>query len=331
LSFLNDLPADVAHLLRTQTVAEYATVSAAGTPIDTPTFAFIGPDLATLDVATGLAYPLKAERARRNPKVGLLIEGGPGRPVVSIAGLAAVRDADLQANLERYLAETILTPLIDPEVVDWATTSAAVWYLARVFVSITPKHIRWWSDPGAMNAPPQEWRAPADTVFPPSDPEPVGAPSPAAAWPQPPWPEVAAAAVARGAPAHMALMDADGFPLPYPVRDVVLDAHGFRLRPPRGAPVAEGPASLSFAGREMFLGRAVADSEGVRFEVERALPLFPLAADFTEILYPKPETQAALMSRLRREAERRGQPAPTAPPKPPAPTAGARLRAQAEG
>jgi hypothetical protein len=329
VSYLDDLPEAVARVIRTQMVTEYATVSAAGAPIDTPTFAFTSPDLETLDVATGLAYPLKAERARRNPKVGLLIEGGPGRPIVSVAGFAAVRDADLQGNLERYLAETILTPLIDPRTADWNITTRAVWYLARVFVSIKPAAIRWWSDDAALDAPPQTWRAPSGTVYPVSDPEPVGAPSAPAPWRQPAWPDLARAALARGARAHLTLLDADGFPLPFPAGEAVLEESGFRLAVPRGAPWSDGTASLSFEGREMFLGRAARAGEAVRFEVERAMPLFPLAADFTEILQPTPQTRTALMTRLEREVERRGQPLPTAPPGPPHPTAGALARAAA--
>lgn len=328
MRFLERLPQEIGQAIRSQRVAQYASVSAAGVPIDTPTALFTSPDELTLDIATGLAYPAKAERARRNPRVGLLIEGGADKPVVSIAGMAAVRDADLQANLDRYLAETALAPG-KTAMTDWSVTRQAIWYYARIFVCITPVHVRWWPNRGAMDEQPRSWRPPSGGVQIESDPAPSGQASAPPAWPQPPWPELARAALERNAPCHLTLLDPEGFPLPIVVREARACDDGFQLTLPPGAPWREGKATLSFQGVEIFVGDAAAEGSKLRLRVERALPVLPLVADVSEVLHPKAETRTALMKRLELEAARRGQPVPAMPRDPPHPTDGALYRASA--
>src|SRR3712207_6603042 len=74
---------------------EYTSLTRAGAPVTTPLTPFLGQDGRTLDVSTGVAYPTKAERARRNAKVCLLFSDAVGSgldapPVVLVQGLASV-------------------------------------------------------------------------------------------------------------------------------------------------------------------------------------------------------------------------------------------------
>jgi hypothetical protein len=326
MTWLDQLPAEIARLIATRFVAEFATVSAAGVPIDSPLVPFLSEDGATIDSATGLAYPVKADRARRNPRVGMLFEGTAAEPVALLSGMAAVRDRDLQANLERYLAEEILTPSISPDVIDYETiTRQAIWYFTRIITCVAPAVIRWWPSPAAMDQAPQEWHAPAGTVWPQSDPSPAGAGS-KATWQLPDWRALSRGALARGAAAHLTLLDAEGYPLPIRARAVEVHNEGFLLSLPKWLPWSEGKASVSFQGLEIFIGEAkVADSRAL-FRCERALPVHPLLAGGP--LQPDEATKQALMERIAYELKRRGLELPVMPATPPAPTAGARLRAE---
>jgi hypothetical protein len=315
------LPGPVLDLLTSASVAEYVTVSAAGVPIDTPVLFFPSADLSSIDLATGLSYPAKAERARRNPKVGLLIEGGRDEPIVSIAGMAAVRDANLQANVLRYLSEAAHTLPYDP---DWSLAQQAVWYWTRILVEIVPVKIEWWDNAETLDGPPQRWEAPAGAVFPASDPAPKGTGSKAAKWDERPWQALATQALGRAVPGHLSVVDVDGYPRAIRARSIVQTKAGFALDLPRGLPwTVVGKACLTFGGLETFIGEVRPDGE---MAVERTLPLFPMTEDQRQLWEPTADTREQLMRRLTEETGRRGQPIPRVPAERPEPTAGYRRR-----
>jgi hypothetical protein len=323
-SGLNDLPERVFKFIESGVVAEFSTVSAAGVPIDTPTYYFPSDDMASIDVATGVPNPAKAERARRNPKVGLLMDGAADEPVVVVRARAAVRDADLQANCVRYLAETGFKGISHG--VTWEQARQAVTYWSRIIVENKPERVYWWDNQAAMDGPPQVWNAPADTVYPTSDPKPSGEMKPSA-WPVRPWAEVARDAMAKGAAAHLTVLDDDGYPMPMRARSFEFVEDGFRLVIPRGVPWRiAGKASLTFAGFQTFVGEAVPAAGASLFKALRSLPEHPSTRDTKQVLQPSEDTRKKAWARLEYEAARRGQPIPTPPIEMPAATRLAKLR-----
>ena len=324
MAMTDELPKPVVDLMAAGTVAEFAQISQAGVPIDTACFYFPDEGLTHFALATGIAYPAKAERARKNPKVGLLIEGTDTEPVVSIAGMAAVRDADPQANLIRYIAETGVNMGPEPP---WEIKRKSVYYWTRIIIEVTPARVLWWDNPAAMDGPPHRWDAPPDTVYPASDPKPSGALSATPQWKQSSWRETAEHAIGRGASGHVTLIDDDGFPLPIRALDARLTDEGFDIVVPRGAPWSgNGKATLSYEGMETFIGEARNEGGTIKLRVERALPFHPLINDPGELWNPTPETYNGLMGRLKHECERRGVPVPLVPETMPEPTEGARRR-----
>ena len=327
--YYDELPRDVLELMHSSVFCEYASLNAQGLAIDTPTFAFMPADSRSLDVATGLAYPVKAERARRNPRVGLLLEGLPGEPIVAISALAAVRDASIQANADRYVAETIAYYDSYAYGHPWSAGRKAVYYWARIFVQCTPQKIYWWPSAAHLNEPPQQWLAATDTEFPKSDPAPSTGPSRVPAWSVHDWRTRAREMQATGLGAHLSVVDDAGFPMPIRVSAATPNDEGFELVVPRGVPWRiAGPATLSYVGLAIFVGKVLSAAGRVRFQVERILPTLPTVQDPREIWTPSAATYAGLMGRLEEELARRGQPLPQIPEIAPTPTEGSLRRAQ---
>jgi hypothetical protein len=325
MSVMKVLPERVWRFLEAGVVAEFATVSRAGAAIDTPTYYFPSDDLSTFASATSLPNPNKVDRARRNPKVGLLMEGAPDEPVVAMRGHAAARDADLAANVVRYLAEAGWKSISHG--IPWEQARKAVHYWTQVFIEVTPLRIMWWDTPAAMDGPPQVWNAPADIVLPQSDPAPTGTTA-SPNWPVRPWRALAAEIVAvPGMGAHLSLCDDDGYPLAFRARQVEPVDNGFRLTLPGGLPWrGTGKGTLTWAGLVTFIGEAVADGGAPLFKVERALPQNPGMTNTEYVLQPPEDLYRKRMARLEEEARRRGQAVPPVPASPPPLTRLAQLR-----
>ena len=301
--------------------AEYASLTRAGTPVTVPTTPYVGDG--TLDVSTGLTYPTKAERARRNPRVCLLFADpvglDAGAPVVAVQGVAAVRDADLQANADRYVRDSV-AKLPDatkgqPRVV----LRRMAWYYARIWVEITPVRVLRWDD-RSLAGPPEVWTAP-ERPWPASDPAPEG--KPPSAWLPAPvsWSEEARLALDTLPLCDLTVVDADGFPLAVPVAGAAIHPEGFELTVGPGCPWPAGapgsPACVTFhTHAERFTGQENRTFVG-RFDpgtgvlaVERALADWSLAGGKARVALGFLGSGRKLRPRLRAEAARRHQPVP---------------------
>jgi hypothetical protein len=301
---------------------EYASLTRNGTPITIPTTPYVGNG--TLDVSTGLTYPAKAERARRNGKVALLfadpIGAGHGAaPVVLVQGHAAVRDADLQANTDRYAR-------VAAEKLPQATKGQPkfllrrfAFYYARIWIEITPLRIRRWAD-RALDTQPHEWRLEPAPHLPSSDPTPPGHQPPP--WKEAPqeWREPAARALRELPLADLTAVDSDGYPVCVPVSAGVLAGDEVAMRLGAGAPsLPDGPACLTVHGHDeqftsqenhTLVGTLSSDAGAPKLHVERALASWSITGSRAKIAVDFLRNGRSLAPRLKAEAARRGQPVP---------------------
>jgi hypothetical protein len=299
---------------------EYASLTSSSNPVTWPVTPYQGVAGRTLDVATGLTYPLKAERARRNPKVALSFSypagSGLDNPaIVVVQGLATVRDRDLVATSGRYLqASADRFPDAFAGIPDFVLTRMD-WYWTRMWVEVTPIHVRWW-DGGDLSVAPRVWHAPEGTAAPESDPPPTG--RGAGSWKTsapPDWRRRAEGAIDRLGLPVLTTVDADGWPLPLRSTAAEPTDDGFDLVVPAGVNVVDGPAFVSFHthdevfdGQENIglAGRAHMTDGVVHVRVDRALADWGISKSPVRSAVAMWRAGRALRPRLQTEAARRG-------------------------
>lgn len=318
-------PTELRDLIAATSQSEFATLTKQLVPIANPLFHYYDSGDPTIDIATGLAYPAKADRVRSNPKVGLLFgpavhahdpiaileAGAPDsrnladQPVVAIAAIGAVRDADLQANTDKYVDRFLAEhPNIGPT--DWDTLKTMTNYWVRIWVECTPCRVYLWPTGKLNDEAPMIWEAPPGMDFPSSDPAPAKKGTPRARWPAEPWVERAEAVLHQFPRPILTSMTEDGFPLPMPTNSARMNQEGFELDIPVHGPVRaeEGNACLSFGALATFTGHLSPGVQGTNFVVDRLIGNLP------SIFQNEGEQFDAMAKRQVAELERRGQPMP---------------------
>ncbi|WP_007511969.1 hypothetical protein [Pseudofrankia saprophytica] len=317
-------PHDVADIFDRAMVCEYASLTRDGRPVTWPVTPYVGA-AGSFDVSTGLTYPDKAERARRDPRVALLCSSADGTaldgvhprvPVVLVQGRATVRDADLQANTDRYVRASLAKTGAGFAGMPWFLVKRLGWYFARIWVEVTPERILWWPE-GDLSRTPEVWTAPGDVVVPASDPAPTGPRLPSRSAPPADWRPFADRTARLGEP--VVTMVADGMPLAARTRSAVRTEAGFDVRLPVGVQAAEGPVCLTFhrhgpamewQENVVLVGTATAESDRLSVRVERVLNDWSLSGKRRERNRSFLGQGKLLRKRLEVEAARRDQPVP---------------------
>lgn len=333
LTFSNaiGLPEELVPTLVRSHVCEYASIKIDGTPITSPLIPFPSENGRTIDVNTGLAYCCKAERARNNPKVCLLYSdpkclAGERPPVILVYGQAAVFDANLQANTERYAlairARSSLFGRLPLFTLQWM-----VGYIARIWIAITPLKVFWWPE-GNMDKTPFKWTAPDGIRIPRSDPKPKPLPishNPLTTTPKDWRRDMEHAFDQLGNPI-LTVVDDKGYPVPFRVRGGMLNSENVILDLHPAIPAeAKGRACLMFHSIQVkngekianenlsFTGTVSGDGERTIFKVERQLPSVSFKRGLRDML-SLGMMMLSMKRRLEVEAERRGQPVPSLNP-----------------
>ena len=253
-------PAQVIPMVARALTCYYASLTPAGRPITWPVTPYVNDDRRSIDVSTGLVYPAKAERARANPNVALLFSDAVGLtlkapPTVLVLGRAAVLDADLQANTDRYVKRSFRKIPAALRQVPWPLLRAQAWYLTRIWIEVTPLRIYWWQH-DRLDQEPSSWVAPADARPNASDPRPPGRSRGPWQTVDTDWRERAAHAIGRIGNPVLTFVH-DGWPIPVPATDLRAAPDGFFVRLPEGMPfVPDGPVCITFQTHaEKFVGQ----------------------------------------------------------------------------
>lgn len=144
---IDDVPSDIEEMFRRYIATEFAYVTAKGEPLCWPVTPYWDPERKILSISTGLAYPTKAQHAKRNPKVALLFSDPTGsglvdRPQVLVQGDATVLDDDIQANTDRYVTDLRRRFPMARLGINALTAPLLDFYLPRLWVEVKPVSLK---------------------------------------------------------------------------------------------------------------------------------------------------------------------------------------------
>jgi hypothetical protein len=320
-------PLELVEVTHRFVTCEHATLARDGSPVTWPLNPYMGEDGRTIDVTTGLSYPAKAERARRNPKVAILFSDPAGSgmdpaSVVLVQALATVRDADLQAGSDRYVRLNMARFPASYKGLPKFTLKSMQWYFTRIWILNTPVKVMVWTGGNTDVAPEVVWIAPEGTTAQPSDPPPTAPKPPPWNSPAADWHEGAAYVLKVHGPPVLTLVDPEsGFPVPFRMKAATLSPDGFELNVPAGQPIRpEGRACLTFhshpevfVGQEntAFVGEVSYISPGIAtFKVTPQLGDFSLGKTRPAVGLSMWRSGRRLNPYLKAELKRLGQPMP---------------------
>lgn len=143
-------------LVERSVVADVATLDRTGRPVTWPMTPYLDESGSAFEVSTGVTYPAKAERARRDPRTCIVIGGGH-EPLVRVTALATVRDRDLQGNTDRFVRQAARKTGAGWSRLPRRIVRAQAWHWVRIYVTLTPVCVEWWPD-GRMDGPPEPGR-----------------------------------------------------------------------------------------------------------------------------------------------------------------------------
>ena len=84
-----------------------------------------------------------------------------GPPVVLVQGLATVRDADLQANTDRYVRVSLAKAPAAFKGQPKLLLRTLDWYFTRMWVQVTPTRVWWWDSPALTS---ERWAKDFDEI-----------------------------------------------------------------------------------------------------------------------------------------------------------------------
>ncbi|MCA1841125.1 MAG: hypothetical protein ABR507_10795 [Actinomycetota bacterium] len=302
------VPDEISDLLSRYIATEYAYTTPKGAPLCWPVTPYWYPKRQVLAIATGLAYPTKADHPKVNPKIAMLFSDPKGTgladpPTVLAQGTATVLDEDLQYNADRYVVELREKFPAARLAINRLTVSMLDFYLPRLWVEMTPVRMIIDATDGS--------RVVHGTALDMTEQGPVAAVDDHAPLRDDHWKALVKVASSHD-DAVLTTVGADGFPYPRRTNVMVRNDRSLEL----DAVAQPSEACLTFhahtlAGTRfkayLVRGNLLSDGGRVIFKPWRLVGFFGNGAVWPLSAIPEVKT---LRKRLKKELLRRGQPMP---------------------